>query len=242
MLYRVALPFIVLLVLTLVTQLSALSYTATQAFVDILVPSLIALLAVTAPLAALGLWLGNPIGLGAPLLTALLSCSPGAVRKLADDARLAIVIGLAAGVFLWALRILTAPYLPPELPALGHRGVVGGLLVSAGAAIGEEVWLRLGVMTILAWFFVRVSGDTRLKPGSAWAAIILAAVVFSLVHLPQLAAAGAASWAGVLGTIFGNTLVGVIFGWLYWRRSLLAAIVAHFSVDLVLHVFPALVA
>jgi membrane protease YdiL (CAAX protease family) len=97
-------------------------------------------------------------------------------------------------------------------------------------------------MTILAWFFVRVSGDTRLKPGSAWAAIILAAVVFSLVHLPQLAAAGAASWAGVLGTIFGNTLVGVIFGWLYWRRSLLAAIVAHFSVDLVLHVFPALVA
>jgi membrane protease YdiL (CAAX protease family) len=240
-LYRFALPFFVLLVLTLVAQLSALSYTATQAFVDIFVPSLIALLAVTAPLAALGLWLGSPIGLGAPLLTALLSRSPGAVRKLVNDARLAMIMGLAVGVFLWALRILTAPYLPPELPALGHRGVVGGLLVSAGAAIGEEVWLRLGVMTILAWILVRVRGDTRLKPGSAWAAIILASVVFSLIHLPQLAAAGAASWAGVLGTIFGNTLVGIIFGWLYWRRSLVAAIAAHFSVDLVLHVFPALV-
>jgi hypothetical protein len=27
-----------------------------------------------------------------------------------------------------------------------------------------------------------------------------------------------------------------VFGWLYWRRGLEAAIVAHFAADLVLHV------
>ncbi len=33
-----------------------------------------------------------------------------------------------------------------------------------------------------------------------------------------------------------NGVGGVVFGWLYWRRGLLAAMVAHFSADVVLHV------
>jgi hypothetical protein len=38
--------------------------------------------------------------------------------------------------------------------------------------------------------------------------------------------------AWVLGA---NGLVGVVFGWLYWRYGLLAAMIAHFSADVVLH-------
>jgi membrane protease YdiL (CAAX protease family) len=34
--------------------------------------------------------------------------------------------------------------------------------------------------------------------------------------------------------------VGVLYGWCYWRRGLLAAMVAHFSADIVLHALPAL--
>jgi len=33
-----------------------------------------------------------------------------------------------------------------------------------------------------------------------------------------------------------NGLVGVIAGWLYWRRGLESAMVAHFCADLVVHV------
>ena len=33
-----------------------------------------------------------------------------------------------------------------------------------------------------------------------------------------------------------NGIPGVAFGWLYWQRGLEAAMVAHFSADLVLHV------
>jgi membrane protease YdiL (CAAX protease family) len=40
--------------------------------------------------------------------------------------------------------------------------------------------------------------------------------------------------------MLGNTLVGIACGWLYWQRGLIAAILAHFSIDLVLHVVPAL--
>jgi membrane protease YdiL (CAAX protease family) len=40
--------------------------------------------------------------------------------------------------------------------------------------------------------------------------------------------------------MLGNIMVGTLYGWLYWQRGLFAAIIAHFSVDLMLHVFPAI--
>jgi hypothetical protein len=236
------LPLLVVVTLTLVTQLGSLAYTAEQSFSDIVLPSSIALLIITTPMATLGLWLGIRIGLGAPLLSALLSRSPRAGRQFSRDAAIAIGLGLLIGAFLLVLRLMTQAYLPPELPELGHRGAMGGLLVSISAAVGEEVWLRLGVMTILAWLLVRLAGHSTLTPRVAWASIIMAALAFGLIHLPQLAASDAATPVGIVATMFGNTLVGTVFGWLYWKRSLIAAIFAHFSVDLVLHVLPALVA
>ena len=233
---------LVLVSLTLVTQLASVSYTSTQSFSDIFLPSSVALLVVTVPLAALGLWLGSKIGLGTPLLTALLTRSPDAGRQLGRDTRLAVSLGLSIGLLLWILRIVSAEFLPPELPDLGHRGAVGGLLVSISAAIGEEVWLRLGVMTTLAWLIMRALGQPALRPQVAWTAIVMAALGFGAIHLPQLAAAGAATTIGITATMLGNTLVGIVCGWLFWQRGLIAAILAHFSIDVVLHVLPALVA
>lgn len=233
-------PLVVLVSLTLVTQLASVSYTSTQNFSAIFLPSTAALLAVTVPLAAMGLWLGNGIGLGTPLLTALLTRSPDSSRQVARDTLLATGLGLSAGLFLWILRIVSEQFLPPGLPELGHRGAVGGLLVSISAAIGEEVWLRLGVMTTLAWLITRGLGQHELRSHVAWTAIVIAALGFGAIHLPQLAAAGAATTIGIAATMLGNTLVGIICGWLFWQRGLIAAILAHFSIDFVLHVLPAL--
>lgn len=47
---------------------------------------------------------------------------------------------------------------------------------------------------------------------------------------------------GFGATMPGNTLVGIVCGWLFWQRGLIAAIVAHFSIDFVLHVLPAILA
>jgi hypothetical protein len=235
------LPLLILVSLTVVTQLVSVSFTADKSFADIFLPSAIALLLVSTPLAALGLFLGSKIGLGAPLLTSLLMRRPGVFGQVARVTAQAAGIGLSIGLFLWLLRLATVDSLPPELPELGHRGAVGGLLVSISAAVGEEVWLRLGVMTILAWILVRVLGQHELTSRIAWAAIVLSALAFGAIHLPQLAAAGAATSIGVIATMLGNTLVGIAFGWLFWKHGIIAAIAAHFATDVVLHVIPALV-
>lgn len=239
--YSFWLPFLVLVSLTVITQLVSVSYTSDKALADIFLPSTIALLLVSAPLAASGLLLGSGIGLGAPLLVSLLKRTPGAWRRLMKTVAPAAGVGLCTGLFLWGLRVATVDALPPELPGLGHRGAVGGLLVSISAAIGEEVWLRLGVMTIVAWILARVTGQHELTSRIAWAAIAISAVAFGAIHLPQLATAGAATLVGVAATMLGNLLVGIVCGWFFWRHGIISAIAAHFAIDLVLHVIPALV-
>jgi len=233
-------PLIALVCLTLVTQLGSLAYTFDGSFLSVLGPSALVLCAVTIPLAASGLFLGQKIGLGAPLVTDLLNRTPGSGRKLLSDALLSVSLGLGLGFLLLLLRFAAQPYLPPELPELGHRGVLGGLLVSISAAVGEEVWLRLGVLTILAWILMRLLGRHKVSPVVGWSAIVVSALAFAAMHLPQLASYGAANSVGIAATMMGNTLVGVLFGFLYWRRSLIAAMLAHFAVDLALHVLPAL--
>jgi Type II CAAX prenyl endopeptidase Rce1-like len=238
------LPLLVLLGATLVAQLTSLALgrlNEEQGFAAVVLPSVLFLGAVTLPLAGLGLALGRQIGLGAPLLAALLSRQPGSLQKLRRDAGLATVLGLALGGMLLLLRGLSEPYLPPELPALGHRGAIGGLAVSLGAAVAEEVWFRLGLMTVLVWLAARLLGHREARPLVAWPIIAITAVGFGMAHLPQLMSYGAASPFAVVGTVFGNSVVGILFGWCYWRRSLVAAMIAHFSVDVVLHVVPALV-
>lgn len=239
-LYAFWLPLLVLVSLTLVTQLASVSITSEKAFADIFLPSTIAVLLVTTPAAALGLLLGSSIGLGAPLLGALLARSPGAPRQFARVSALAAGIGLSMGLLLWLLRRATADVLPPELPDLGYRGVTGGFFVSISAAIGEEVWLRLGAMTIVAWILVRALGQHDLTPRIALTAIAVSALAFGAIHLPQLAAAGAATPIGIGATMLGNMLVGVACGWLFWKHGILSAIAGHFVIDFVLHVVPAL--
>jgi hypothetical protein len=238
----VILPLMVIFLATLAAQLISLGFGRSdqeQQFLTIVIPSLVYLSAVTLPLAWLGLWLGSHVGLGAPLLSDLIANKPGSVHKLVHDAGLAVVLGLLLGIALLLLRSITAPYLPPELPAFGHRGIIGGLAVSLGAAVGEEVWFRLGMMTLLIWSAVKITG--RIKPSGTqvWFAILLTSILFGAAHLPQLLSYGAGSSFAIAGTVAGNTLVGILYGWCYWKQSLVAAITAHFSVDIVLHVIPA---
>lgn len=233
---------VLLWLLTAISQLGALAYSKTQSgenFQDVFLQSLIILSLLTIPLCGLGIWFGRQIGVGAPLFAALLAKAPGARNWLLQDLKLAGLLGLLMGGLLIIIRVFTAPYLPPELPAFGHLGVLGGLLASTGAAIGEEVWFRLGLMTILLWLITRALGHSDIRPTVAWPVIILAGIGFGLAHLPQLISHGAGSPFAIGGTIIGNTLVGALYGWCYWRRSLIAAMMAHFSVDLVIHVFPA---
>lgn len=187
-------------------------------------------------LAFLGLLMGHPLGLGAPWLQAWLSRLP----KPDIAWKSAILLGLAAGVVIIGIDAFFMPHMPPALQALpppdtaASAGV--GFLASFYGGIGEEIMMRLFVLTAVV-FFAWVLFQRKTAPWMFWLAIVVAAGVFGAGHLFAAAKMWPLDTVVVARTLLLNGLVGVVFGWLYWKRGLEAAMIAHFSADLVLHVF-----
>lgn len=232
-----------LIAATVTSQLAMLALSTRQTdqeFASTWAPSLATLLLVTTPLVFLGLLLGKSVKLGAPILTAMVDRQDGVWRQFARNTALSAVLGLALGLGLVGLRYALGDQLPAEMPAFGFRGVTGGMIVSVGAAIAEEVWFRLGLMTIIVYAATRLLRRDTASPFIPWTVILLMALLFAVAHIPQLTSYGAASPRAVLGTLFGNTLVGTLYGWFYWKRGIFAAITAHFFVDVAIHVLPAI--
>lgn len=229
--------------LTLVAQFTSLAFGRSQLQQDLatmLLPSLVFLSMLTLPAIWIGLRLGPSLGLGAPRFEAILARRRGAMKAVLGDVVVAGTTGLLLGAAFLVVRGAVQPYLPAAVPEPGFRGALGGAAVSFGAAVGEEVWFRLGLMTLLVWVAVRFGGKRGPSSAIVWSVITITALGFGLAHVPQLVAYGVTAPVAVASTVLGNVSVGILYGWCYWRRGLLAAMVAHFSVDIVLHSLPAL--
>lgn len=144
---------------------------------------------------------------------------------------IAITAGVVTSLVIIAIDRLFRPYVPPALPSLGQAGSYGPLSTVSAVLYGglvEEIMLRWGVMTLLGWLFwlaVQRSGPPR-----AWImviAIVLSSVLFGLGHLPALAPLGPVGPALLARTLILNGGVGLVLGWLYWRQSLEAGMLAH---------------
>jgi membrane protease YdiL (CAAX protease family) len=159
---------------------------------------------------------------------------------------ISVGLGVLAALLIIGIDILLQPALLRDLGNAAnaldsqniHPAAWKGFLASFYGGIAEEILLRLLVMSFLAWLGRFVSKTQEGKPTSAvfWIANILAAVLFGLGHLPATSMLMPLTPLVITRAILLNGIGGVIFGWLYWKRGLESAMVAHFSADIVLHV------
>ncbi|MFT6268642.1 MAG: hypothetical protein ACJAVV_001457 [Alphaproteobacteria bacterium] len=229
--------FVVLYVLTIVAQLANIAYEShinQSDFISQLLPSLVFLTVLTTPALLIGLLLGREIGIGP-----FYNQNPISNSELKNAVLFALISGVLLGLFLLMLRWALLPYLPDGIPQFGFRGVMGGILVSLGASIGEEIWFRFGLMTLALWLTKKIFKLNSLDDKHAFIVIVVVGLLFGLAHLPQLASFNADTPFAVWATILGNVAVSILYGWCFWRFGLVCAIVAHFSVDIVLHGLPA---
>jgi hypothetical protein len=180
----------------------------------------------------LGLGLGRSIGLIWPPLEGWGGGTDGR-RRMWQAVLSAGLLGLvSAGLILGLSRLMKGAF--EGAPDIESPAWWSGLLASLGAGVREEIWLRLGVMTFFVWLCAKMTRQPA--PGAVviWTANVVACLLFGAMHLPQAAQLIGLSGPVVAYVLIANGLPGLIFGWLYWRKGLIAAMLSHTLTDVVL--------
>jgi membrane protease YdiL (CAAX protease family) len=86
----------------------------------------------------------------------------------------------------------------------------------------------------LLWLLT-LFGRKATVPWRVWIAVIVAALIFGVGHLPAARAMMVMSPPMVVRILVLNLIPGIVFGFLFWKRGLLSAMTAHFSADVLMH-------
>jgi len=183
-------------------------------------------------LAAL-VWLGSKcarkVGLKAPMFEAF--CQQQPLYPIFQMQWFAALIGgIVGGIGLLGFFAYMQPSLPSDFlraaanlnPAWYTKLLYGG--------VTEEVLLRWGVMSCIAWLVWRVTqgGKGQLRPLHVLIAVCFSALLFGVGHLPVAMSLSHELTVPLLTyIILGNAAFGFIAGYLFWRYGLECAIMAH---------------
>lgn len=193
-------------------------------------------------LAWIGLALGASIGLDAPIFRRFIYGKDNREAARFSPRYAAFgAIGAVVGSLLLMLldRYAFMPFLSipkgMDEPAVWWKGV----LTMFYGGIVEEVQVRLFLMTLIAWALLKMSSSNYKDAAAAkfyWTAIIASAIIFGLLHLPATQQAfEVVTPLLVVRAIVLNSLLGIFFGYLFWKKGLEYAILSHMVADVCLH-------
>lgn len=179
---------------------------------------------ISAGVIAIGLLAASRTGLGAPVLEGLL---PKADRTRWFRNGLAYVV----------LMVMVGS----PISLLANRGIDPGtyplgwelLTASFKAGVVEEIFSRLLLVSGFTWIgrLLWHENDGSPTHGVYWGAILLAGLMFGWAHVDSQMGTPGASFGDYTLIMTLSTLLGIYFGWLYWRLGLEWAMLAHFAYD-----------
>lgn len=247
--------FIILLIASIFGTVAVLPYTLTLQggllqnlqvpLYVLLIGQIIQSAVISAVAIFIGLNLAKKVGLGLPVLEGLLEGNE-VKSYLKSILGISIGLGILAGIMIIGLDYLFS--LAGVTISVAQAGQIippawQGFLASFYGGINEEILLRLFLMTLFVWISFIITKTKEGKPTKIgiWLSIILSAIIFGVGHLPVLLSITEPTTLLIFRTILLNTVGGIIFGWLYWKKGLESAMISHFSADIVLHVIPPLI-
>lgn len=144
-----------------------------------------------------------------------------------------IIGGISVGVLLMLIIIAFNPFLPSDSVFLkvGLRPYLIGTLLNEG--ITWEIISRFGYLTFFVWLIYKISG--KLTPKVYWTAILISGIIFGLGTLfPNYFIHGMPSTPMLSYTIVYSIVMATTFGWLYWKKGLETAMIAHIMAFLII--------
>jgi membrane protease YdiL (CAAX protease family) len=214
------------------------------------IPMLVVLQLIQAALLlALTLYLGmvasSRIGWSAPYLEALV-----ARKKIPSSMATSLSFAAMCGILLALLLFLLDVFLlGTSIPSIvANAGTVPAwqrVLAALYGGIDEELLMRFFLLSVLVSLSLMISKHVTKKGGkttAVWVAIILSSLFFAFGQLPASTFSASGAVPSIVRVALLQGLAGILFGWLYWKKGLEAAMVAHFSSDVMLLVILPLVA
>ncbi len=151
----------------------------------------------------------------------------------------AMLAAVLIAVLMYLLeRNVFMAHLPQELLTLDVRtSLWKRMLACLYGGFDEEVLTRLFLVSGFAWLVGLVWKSPTGTPadGAFWLAIFLAALLFGAGHLPATKAITKLTPMIVARALLLNGIPGLVFGYLYWQYGLEAAMLAHFILDIYIH-------
>ncbi|MCP5494817.1 MAG: CPBP family intramembrane metalloprotease [Leptospiraceae bacterium] len=141
--------------------------------------------------------------------------------------------GVIAGLGILAISMIFTANLPKEFLELGEKLKPSLFTRLFYGGFTEEILLRFGLMTFVVWVVFKI--HKKLSPSVYWIGIVLATLFFAVGHFPVVfQAVGTPSLGLLVYVLLGNSLGGFVFGWLYWKKGLESAFVAHLFTHVVM--------
>jgi membrane protease YdiL (CAAX protease family) len=182
---------------------------------------------IAAGILALSMLMAFRTGLGAPLLEGQLPTSAHLPWFRTGLALTTLLIVGGIPLSLWLNRQID----PTTYPA-SHLL----LLASLKAGIVEELFNRFFLVSLFVWLGNRFSRNREDPPSHLvyWCAIVLAGLFFGWAHVDARLGIPHAPYGSLAALMLLSTLLGIAFGWLFWKLGIEWAIIAHFAYDAVI--------
>ena len=235
--------FFILVIICIITALLVMPYSLALTSSDIKITPVILLLTAVQNLVLfavavfLGLFLSKRIGMGLPIIQGILE-GKNQSKEIKFLLKPSVGLGVLAGALIVLLSILFNRLIPEFQNLEVSVPAWKAFLASFYGGIAEEVLLRLFLVSLFVWITFKIKKTVDGQPASIgiWLSIVLAAIFFGLGHLPATAQITPLTGFVIARAIVLNGVGGIIFGWLYWKKGLESAMIAHFSADIVLHI------
>ena len=181
----------------------------------------------------LGLLLAKKMNFKLPLLEAILEKNDYKTILKSILGR-SILWGILVAVSIYVLDILFSIQGAVISTHQNYAPVWQKLLAAFYGGIAEEILMRLFLMLVFVWMGVKLFKQTEPSKIVIITSIFLAAVIFGLGHLPITASITTITPIVIIRAIILNGIGGIVFGWLFWKKGLESAIIAHFTTDIFL--------
>lgn len=180
-----------------------------------------------------GLYLAPKIGFHLPILEAIVRHKD--YQKVVKDVLpLSMILGCITAVTIYFTDQIFTLLGAAISTSQGLAPIWQKILASFYGGITEEILMRLFIMTLLIFIGMKTTRKRQPSHLIIVLSIMLAAVIFGLGHLPITASLTTLTPLIIYRAIFLNGAGGVVFGWLYWKKGLESAMIAHFTTDIFL--------